>query len=220
LPRRPFIPEARKNFGTPVGSPSTCFAPTRSRHRDQIDNEQSLFLNRCGGRARGASMTRKVYGALGVIAIASTLHIAIASAGPCAGESPISGAPFRDGESSFIGTAPQSIGAQLEHAKKPSPIRSSLGHCRRVGRRGRGSRRSVRRERGRQGRRSSPGARIDGMAIRGRDIDGWPDSLLSTSFVLASAFLHSLFLPSESSASACVTTIKICARFKHSVRAI
>jgi len=31
-------------------------------------------------------MTRKVYGALGIIALASTLCIAPASAGPCAGE--------------------------------------------------------------------------------------------------------------------------------------
>jgi hypothetical protein len=40
-------------------------------------------------------MTRKVYGALGVIALAATLRIASASAGPCAGKSPISGTPFR-----------------------------------------------------------------------------------------------------------------------------
>jgi hypothetical protein len=64
---------------------------------------------------------------------------------------------------------------------------------------------------------------LDGVAIRGRDIDGWPERLsritrsrshnqgLSRSFALASAFLHSLCLPSESSASACVTTNKICA---------
>jgi hypothetical protein len=70
-------------------------------------------------------MTRKVYGALEVIAIASTLRIATASAGPCAGEI----ADFRsslsrdnNGEPTFIGTAPQSIGAQLEH----QPTRESL----------------------------------------------------------------------------------------------
>ena len=70
-------------------------------------------------------MTRKVYGALGVIAIASTLRIATASAGPCAGEI----ADFRsslsrdkNGEPTFIGTAPQSIGAQLEH----QPTRESV----------------------------------------------------------------------------------------------
>jgi hypothetical protein len=73
-------------------------------------------------------MTRKVYGALGVIAIASTLRIATASAGPCAGEI----ADFRsslsrdnNGEPTFIGTAPQSIGAQLEHR----PTRESLEHA-------------------------------------------------------------------------------------------
>ena len=73
-------------------------------------------------------MTRKVYGALGVIAIASILHIATASAGPCAGEI----ADFRsslsrdnNGEPTFIGTAPQSIGAQLEH----QPTRESLEHA-------------------------------------------------------------------------------------------
>jgi len=60
-------------------------------------------------------MTGKVYGAVGVIAIASTLRIATASTGPCAGEI----ADFRsflsrdkNGEPTFIGTATQSIGAQ------------------------------------------------------------------------------------------------------------
>lgn len=73
-------------------------------------------------------MTRKVYGALGIIAIASTLRIATASAGPCAGEI----ADFRsslsrdkNGEPTFIGTAPQSIGAQLEH----QPTRKSVEHA-------------------------------------------------------------------------------------------
>ena len=70
-------------------------------------------------------MIRKVCGALGVIAIASTLRIATASAGPCAGEI----ADFRsslsrgeNGEPTFIGTAPHSIGAQLEH----QPTRESV----------------------------------------------------------------------------------------------
>ncbi len=70
-------------------------------------------------------MTRKLYGALGIIAIASTLRIATASAGPCAGEI----ADFRsslsrdkNGEPTFIGTAPQSIGAQLAH----QPTRQSV----------------------------------------------------------------------------------------------
>ena len=73
-------------------------------------------------------MTRKVYGALGIIALASTLCIATASAGPCAGEI----ADFRsslsrdkNGEPTFIGTAPQSIGAQLEH----QPTRESVEHA-------------------------------------------------------------------------------------------
>jgi hypothetical protein len=73
-------------------------------------------------------MTRKVYGALGIIALASTLCIATASAGPCAGEI----ADFRsslsrdkNGEPTFIGTAPQSISAQLEH----QPTRESVEHA-------------------------------------------------------------------------------------------
>ena len=73
-------------------------------------------------------MTRKVYGALGVIALASTLCIAIEGAGPCAGEI----ADFRsslsrdkNGEPTFVGTAPQSIGAQLEH----QPTRKSVEHA-------------------------------------------------------------------------------------------
>ncbi len=76
---------------------------------------------------------------------------------------------------------------------------------------------------GRRARNLSREPGLDGVAIRGRDIDGWPESLsritwsrshnqgLSSSFALVSAFLHSLCLPPESSASACVTTIKICA---------
>jgi hypothetical protein len=74
-------------------------------------------------------MTRKAYGALGIFAIASTLHIAIASAGPCGREI----ADFRgslsqgkNGEPTFVGTAPQSIGAQLEH----QPTRESVEHAR------------------------------------------------------------------------------------------
>ena len=73
-------------------------------------------------------MTRKVYGALGVIALAATLRIASASAGPCAGEI----ADFRNslsrdknGEPTFVGTAPQSIAAQLEH----QPTRESVDHA-------------------------------------------------------------------------------------------
>jgi hypothetical protein len=73
-------------------------------------------------------MTRKAYGALGIIAIALTLRIATASAGPCSGEI----ADFRsslsrdeNGEPAFIGTAPQSIGAQLEH----QPTRESVEHA-------------------------------------------------------------------------------------------
>jgi hypothetical protein len=70
-------------------------------------------------------MTRKVYGALGIITLTSTLCVAIASAGPCTGEI----ADFRsslsrdeNGEPTFIGTAPQSIAAQLEH----QPTRESV----------------------------------------------------------------------------------------------
>jgi hypothetical protein len=73
-------------------------------------------------------MTRKVYGALGVIALAATLRIASASAGPCAGET----ADFRNslsqdknGEPTFVGTAPQSIAAQLEH----QPTHESVEHA-------------------------------------------------------------------------------------------
>jgi hypothetical protein len=79
-------------------------------------------------------MTRKVYGALGVIAIASILHIATASAGPCAGEI----ADFRSslsrdnsGEPTFIGTAPQSIGAQLEHQPTPESLDTQRSRPRR-----------------------------------------------------------------------------------------
>jgi hypothetical protein len=70
-------------------------------------------------------MTRKAYGALGIIAIASTVGIATASAGPCAGDI----TDFRsslsldkNGEPTFVGTARQSIGAQLEH----QPTRDSV----------------------------------------------------------------------------------------------
>ena len=70
-------------------------------------------------------MTRKAYGALGIIAIASTLRIATASAGPCAGEitefrSSLS--QDKNGEPTFVGTAPQSIGAQLEHQPTPASV--------------------------------------------------------------------------------------------------
>ena len=72
-------------------------------------------------------MSRKACGALAMIAIALTLRIATASAGRCAGEI----ADFRsslsrdkNGEPTFIGTAPQSIGAQLEH----QPTRKSVEH--------------------------------------------------------------------------------------------
>jgi hypothetical protein len=70
-------------------------------------------------------MARKAYGALGIIAIASTLRIATASAGPCAGDimdfrSSLS--LDKDGDPTFVGTAPQSIGAQLEH----QPTRDSV----------------------------------------------------------------------------------------------
>jgi hypothetical protein len=73
-------------------------------------------------------MTRKVYGALGIIALASPLCIATASAGPCAGE--ITGfrsslSRDKNGDPTFIGTAPQSIGAQLEH----QPTRESVEHA-------------------------------------------------------------------------------------------
>ena len=71
-------------------------------------------------------MTRN--GALGIIALASTLCIATASAGPCAGEI----ADFRNslsrdknGEPTFVGTAPQSIAAQLEH----QPTHESVEHA-------------------------------------------------------------------------------------------
>jgi hypothetical protein len=72
-------------------------------------------------------MTRKVlkYGALGIVAIASTLRIATASAGPCAAEiAEFQSSLPRDknGQLAFIGTAPQSIDAQLEH----QPTRESV----------------------------------------------------------------------------------------------
>jgi hypothetical protein len=65
------------------------------------------------------------YGALGIVAIALTLSIATASAGPCAGElAEFQNALPRDknGNPTFVGTAPQSIGAQLEH----QPTRASV----------------------------------------------------------------------------------------------
>jgi cyanate permease len=70
-------------------------------------------------------MTPKVWGALAIIAIASTLRIAAASAGPCAGEI----ADFRsslsrdkNGDLTFVPAAPQTIGAQLAH----QPTRQSV----------------------------------------------------------------------------------------------
>ena len=72
-------------------------------------------------------MTRDVlkFAAFGIIAIAATLNAATASAGPCAGEI----AEFqnslprgKNGQPEFVGTAPQSIGAQLEH----QPTRESV----------------------------------------------------------------------------------------------
>src|ERR1700719_1858465 len=48
---------------------------------------------------------------------------------PVPGKSPISGTPFREtdknGEPTFVGTAPQSIAAQLEH----QPTRESVEHA-------------------------------------------------------------------------------------------
>jgi hypothetical protein len=70
-------------------------------------------------------MTRN--GALGIIARASTLCIATANAAPCAGEiADVRSSPSRDknGEP-FVGTAPQSIAAQLEH----QPTRESVDHA-------------------------------------------------------------------------------------------
>jgi hypothetical protein len=70
-------------------------------------------------------MTRKVIGALAIIAIASTFRVAMATAGPCAGEiADIRSSLSRDkiGDPSFVGTAPQSIGAQLSH----QPTRESV----------------------------------------------------------------------------------------------
>jgi hypothetical protein len=58
------------------------------------------------------------WGALGIVAIALALSIATASAGPCAGEiAEFQNALPRDknGDPTFVGTAPQSIDAQLEH---------------------------------------------------------------------------------------------------------
>jgi hypothetical protein len=77
-------------------------------------------------------MTRNVikYGALGIVAIASILNIATASAGPCAAEiMAFENALPRDknGELAFIGTAPQSIDAQLEH----QPTRDSVERAKR-----------------------------------------------------------------------------------------
>lgn len=78
-------------------------------------------------------MTRAAYGALGIIAIASTIHMATASAGPCAGEiADFQSSLSRDknGQPTFIGTAPQSIGAQLEH----QPTRESVEHAKKQAR--------------------------------------------------------------------------------------
>jgi hypothetical protein len=68
------------------------------------------------------------FGGLTIIAVASTLSIAAASAGFCAGEV----AEFRgslphdkNGEPAFVGTAPQTIGAQLGH----QPTRESVEHA-------------------------------------------------------------------------------------------
>jgi hypothetical protein len=65
-------------------------------------------------------MTRRIpkYSALAVVAIASTLRIATASAGPCAAEITEFRAALpqnKNGEPTFIASAPQSIAAQLEH---------------------------------------------------------------------------------------------------------
>jgi hypothetical protein len=80
-------------------------------------------------------MTRKVLkcGALGIIAIASTLRLATASAGPCAGEiAEFQSSLPRDknGEPAFVGTAPQSIDAQLEH----QPTRESVERAKKLAR--------------------------------------------------------------------------------------
>jgi hypothetical protein len=58
------------------------------------------------------------YGTLTIVAIVSVLNIGMASAGPCTDEiAKFQNALPRDknGEPAFVGTAPQSIGAQLEH---------------------------------------------------------------------------------------------------------
>jgi hypothetical protein len=58
------------------------------------------------------------YGALAIVAIVSILNIRTASAGACTEEiAKFQNALPRDenGEPTFVGTAPQSIGAQLEH---------------------------------------------------------------------------------------------------------
>lgn len=63
------------------------------------------------------------YGTLAIVAIVATLNIGTASAGPCTQEiAKFQNALPRDknGEPTFVGTAPQSIGAQLEH--QPTPI--------------------------------------------------------------------------------------------------
>jgi hypothetical protein len=69
------------------------------------------------------------YGALALIAIASMHNIATARAGSCAGEiADFENALPRDnnGEPTFVGAMPQSIGAQLEH----QPTLSSVKHAR------------------------------------------------------------------------------------------
>jgi hypothetical protein len=58
------------------------------------------------------------YGTLAIVAIVSILNIGTASAGPCTEEiAKFQNALPRDenGEPTFISSAPQSIGAQLEH---------------------------------------------------------------------------------------------------------
>jgi hypothetical protein len=70
------------------------------------------------------------HGVVGIIAMASTLHIATASAGPCSGEiTEFQNSLPRDknGEFSFIASMPQSIDAQLEH----QPTRESVERAKR-----------------------------------------------------------------------------------------
>lgn len=70
---------------------------------------------------------------IGALAIALTMHIATAHAGTCTGEvEEFQRALPRDknGELAFIGTAPQSIAAQLEH----QPTRESVERAKRLSR--------------------------------------------------------------------------------------